>query len=112
METDIRHLYRDRIVEMKASHENFSIENVENNFYMKQMMIKPDFNISLSQFGDDFTSRSQDRWYGHVIDARRQDKTISLIVAPFAEMCYKIQNNNLLSKLQIEVSIKSGRIGE
>ena len=105
METDIKHFYEDQVVELKASHDQFSFEDVSNESHLTNPLLDTTLDLSTWVMGIEFICRLQSKWYYHVLDARRQENTIAVTVTPFSTKCYKVQNNGENEDLEINITI-------
>ena len=90
---------------MNASHDHFSFEDVSDEFHVTDTLLDTTLDLSKWVMGIKLICRFQDKWYYHVLDAKRQENTISVIVTPFSTKCYKVQNNDESKDLQIDVTI-------
>ena len=105
VETDINHFYEDQFIELKASHDHFSFEDVSNESHITDLLLDTTLDLSKWVMRRKLICRFQDKWYYHVLDAKRQGDTISVTVTPFSTKCYKVQNNDEDKDLQIDMTV-------
>ncbi|KAK8801276.1 hypothetical protein WA171_004422 [Blastocystis sp. BT1] len=89
------HTFEDRIIEMTASHDRFSVANVDGRHNVMGDLLSVKYGFLIPDL--DF--------FGHLIDAKRDRNVVTVVATPFQRVCYSFINEDELNPLSVDAHI-------